>query len=253
MHLMRREICLTLAIGLSLAIHQCATAESKSPEFAKDVAPIFAKYCSGCHNDNDLEGELSLVSFAKLQKGGLKGAVIVPNRADASLMIRMLTGEVEPAMPPKDEPQPTDAEINVLRAWIDAGAHGPEGEQSDYPELSTPKIAPAASVHQYLTSLALSPDGKRLALGRYRHVELVDPTTRNVAATTKDLPGKVNSISYSGDGKTFVAASGIPGLYGVASICKATDGAILSQIKGHKDALYDACLSPNGQLLATCS
>jgi WD40 repeat protein len=231
----------------------CAAAESKSPDFTKDVAPIFAKYCSGCHNDSDLEGELSLVSFAKLQKGGAKGAVVVPNRADASLMIRMLTKEVEPAMPPKDEPQPTEAEINVLRAWIDAGAKGPGGEQSDYPELSTPKIKPAAGVYQYLTSLALSPGGKQLALGRYRHVELVDPTSQKVIAKTKELPGKVNSISYSSDGKTFVAASGIPGLYGAATICKAMDGTIVSQIKGHKDALYDACLSPNGELLATCS
>src|ERR1700675_4481222 len=98
---------------LSLEFLQCASADTPPPDFTKDVAPIFAKYCSGCHNDNDLEGDLSLVSFAKLQKGGEKGAVIVSNRADASLMIRMLTGEVEPAMPPKDEPQPTEAEINV--------------------------------------------------------------------------------------------------------------------------------------------
>src|SRR3954453_16856983 len=140
MRFTQRSILLILAISLSLAIHQCATAESKSPEFAKDVAPIFAKYCSGCHNDNDLEGELSLVSFAKLQKGGLKGAVIVPNRADASLMIRMLTGEVEPPMPPKDEAHPTEADIHLLRAWIDAGAKGPNGEQSQFPDLSTPKI-----------------------------------------------------------------------------------------------------------------
>ena len=177
----------------------------------------------------------------------------MPNRADASLMIRMLTGEVEPAMPPKDNPQPTEAEINVLRAWINAGAQGPNGEATDYPELATPKIKPATGVHQYLTSLALSPDGKRLALGRFRNVELVDPVTSKVVAKTKDLPGKVNNISYSADGKTFVAASGIPGLYGVATICKAADGTIVSQIKGHKDALYDACLSPNGETLATCS
>lgn len=249
---MRRAISFIVICATFAALH-CAAAEPKSPDFTKDVAPIFAKYCSGCHNDNDLEGELSLVSFAKLKKGGEKGAVVVPNRADASLMMRVLTGEVEPAMPPKDEPQPTETEINVLRSWINAGAQGPNGEQSDYPELSTPKIKPAAGVHQYLTSLALAPDGKRLALGRFRNVELVDPVTSKVVAKTKDLPGKVNSISYSGDGKTFVAASGIAGLYGVATICKSTDGTIVSQIKGHKDALYDACLSPNGEMLATCS
>src|SRR6266550_227617 len=112
MHFTQRAIFLMLTIWLSLAIVQCAAAETTSPDFKKDVAPIFAKYCSGCHNDTDLEGELSLVSFAKLQKGGEKGAVVVPNRADASLMIRMLSGEVEPAMPPKDEPRPTSAEID---------------------------------------------------------------------------------------------------------------------------------------------
>src|SRR4051794_5391355 len=253
MNFERRLTFAAIGIELLLGGVQCAAADSKSPDFTKDVAPIFAKYCSGCHNDNDLEGELSLVSFAKLKKGGEKGAIVVPNRADASLMIRMLTGEVEPAMPPKDNPQPTEAQINVLRSWINAGAQGPNGEATDYPELLTPKIKPAAGVHQYLTSLALSPDGKRLALGRFRNVELVDPVTSKAVAKTKELPGKVNSISYSADGKLFVAASGLPGLYGVATICRASDCTIVSQIRGHKDALYDACLSPNGEMLATCS
>ncbi len=250
---MRSTIFLICVIGTPLAAVQCAAAEPRTPDFSKDVAPIFAKYCAGCHNDTDLEGDLSLDSFAKLQKGGEKGAVIVPNRSDASLMIRMLTGEVQPSMPPKDNPHPTDAEIGVLRAWIDAGAKGPSGKESKYPELLTPKIAPAPGIQPYITSLALAPDGKRLALGRYRHVELVDPITRKVLTETKALPGKVNSISYSRDGALFVAASGLPGLYGAATICKATDGAILSQIKAHRDALYDARLSPDGRLLATCS
>src|SRR3954451_4350148 len=105
-----------IVIGVFAATAGRVAAESKSPDFTKDVAPIFAKYCSGCHNDNDLEGQLSLVSFAKLQKGGEKGAVIVPNRSDASLMMRMLTGEVEPPMPPKDEAHPTEADIHLLRA-----------------------------------------------------------------------------------------------------------------------------------------
>lgn len=248
---MRLPFLRTAALLFSVCL-PCAAAE-KAPDFTNEVAPILAKYCSGCHNDSDLEGDLSLVSFAKLQKGGEKGAVVVPHRADASLMIRMLTGEVEPAMPPKDNPRPTDGEIAVLRAWIEAGARGPNGAQPDYPEIQTPKIKPAAGVHSYLTSMALSPDGKRLALGRYRHVELVDPVTRKVVATTKELPGKVNSVSYSADGATFVAASGIPGLYGAATICRASDASIVSQIKGHKDTLYDARLSPDGKLLATCS
>ena len=144
----------------------------------------------GCHNAADREGELSLESFAELQKGGSHGAVIVPGRADASLLVRVLTGEVEPAMPPEDNERPTDAEIAMLRAWIDAGAKGPDGAEPAFPELSTPVIRPAGNVREYLTSLALSPDGKRLALGRYRHVDLSILNTQQVVARTEPLAGK---------------------------------------------------------------
>src|SRR3954465_650044 len=106
---MRLSVFLIAVVGSLTAIVAHVMAETKSPDYNKDVAPIFAKYCSGCHNDTDLEGELSLSSFAKLQKGGEKGAIVVPSRADASLLMRMLTGEVEPSMPPKDNPRPTEA------------------------------------------------------------------------------------------------------------------------------------------------
>jgi hypothetical protein len=236
-----------------LAAHACAAADRASPEFARHIAPIFAKYCMGCHNAVDQEGELSLESFADLQRGGSRGPALVPGRADASLLIRALTGEVEPAMPPEDNERPTDAQIALLRAWIDAGAHGPDGAAAAYPELVTPEIMPAANVQPFLTSLALAPDGKRLALGRYRHVEIVEPSSGQFVVTTERLTGKINSIGFSRDGDVLVAGSGIPGLYGVATICRISDGSTVSHIKGHRDALYDARLSPDGQLLATCS
>ncbi|HEX4414101.1 MAG TPA: c-type cytochrome domain-containing protein, partial [Lacipirellulaceae bacterium] len=228
-------------------------AEAAAPDYERDVAPIFAKYCAGCHNGNDRAGELSLESFAELQKGGEKGAAVLPGRADASLMIRALTGEIEPSMPPPDNPRPGDKEVKVLRDWIDGGAAGPSGSTTYLPAVKAPSIATAPGVHAYLTSLALSPDGKRLALGSYQHVELVDAATKQLRATTDDLPGKVMAVAFSSDGSRFVAASGLAGLYGVATICKSDDGSIIAQIKGHRDAIYDAQFSPNGQLLATCS
>jgi hypothetical protein len=230
----------------------CA-AGAAPPDFAKDVTPIFTKYCVGCHNADEPESGLSLETFDALQRGGEHGGVIVPGRSDASRLVRMLTGELEPQMPPEDNERPTKAEIEVLRAWIDAGAKGPDGGAAVYPELSTPQIDAAPHVRQYLTSIAVAPDGACLALGRYRHVDLVHPTSGSVVATTEPLAGKVNNIAHSRDGSVFVAASGIPGLYGEATICRAADGSIVSQVKGHRDALYDARLSPDGILLATCS
>ncbi|HEY2761666.1 MAG TPA: WD40 repeat domain-containing protein, partial [Pirellulales bacterium] len=158
-----------------------------------------------------------------------------------------------PAMPPPDNPHPSEQEVNVLRAWIESGAAGPSDSSGSLPDIKTPSISTAAGVHPYLTSLALSPDGKRVALGSYRHVEIVDPTTKKVLARTNELPGKVMSVAFSGDGSRFVAGSGLPGLYGVATICKTQDGVTISQIKGHRDAIYAARFSPDGQILATCS
>lgn len=250
---MRRTTILVWTAALMLLPAIGFAADASPPDYSRDIAPILAKYCAGCHNGADHEGELSMESFADLQKGGEKGAVIVPGRADASLMIRALTGEIEPAMPPEDQAQPSEKEVELLKAWIDAGAKGPEGAAIPRPELKTPAITPAANVRPYLTSFALSPDGKRLALGKYRHVELVDPASRRVLATTGDLVGKVNSISFSRDGSRFVASSGVAGLYGVATICDASNGKSISEITGHRDVIYDAELSPSGKLLATCS
>ncbi len=228
-------------------------ARATPPEFARDVAPIFAKYCAGCHNGDERESDLSLESFAELQKGGDRGAVVVPGRADASLLIRVLTGEVDPSMPPEDNPRPTEKEIGVLREWIDSGAAGPDGAEPVFPELATPAIAPQAHVRSYVTSLALAPDGKVVAVGGYRRVDLAAAANGEIVATVEPLPGKVNSIAYARDGAVFVAASGVAGLYGTATICRAADGAIVSQIKGHRDAIYDAEFSADGRLLVTCS
>lgn len=248
----RTIVLMTLALLLRLAL-PCPAADVAAPDFTTDVAPIFAKYCAGCHNATDRESNLSLQTFDALQQGGERGAAIVPGRADASLILRVLTGEIEPAMPPEDEPRPTEAEIGVLRAWIDAGAKGPSGAAAAFPDVAFPDIRPATDAAPSIASLAIAPDGERLALGRYRIVELVDPIDRRVLAATPQLAGKVNSVRFSRDGKLFVAAAGIPGLYGTATICHAEDGSIVSQIRGHRDTLYDACLNPSGELLATCS
>ncbi len=141
----------------------------------------------------------------------------------------------------------------MLRKWIDAGAVGPTGSAASLPEITTVSIPTAAGVHPYLTSLALSPDGKHLALGSYRRVELVDPDTKAAVASASGLPGKVLSVAFTRDGASFVAGSGVAGLYGTATICRTADGATVLQIKGHRDVIYDAEFSPDGRLVATCS
>src|SRR5438034_9348817 len=95
------------------------------PDFTKEVAPLLTKYCTGCHNDTDREGKLSLQSYDAILKGGAKGGVITPGQVELSRLIRVLTGAAKPAMPPEGEEAPKPAELEVLKNWIAAGARGP--------------------------------------------------------------------------------------------------------------------------------
>ena len=94
------------------------------PSFAKDVAPIFAANCAGCHAAGVQMGSLDLDSFEGLQKGGHHGEVIIPGKSDESRLYLMITGKVAPAMPLTGK-KLADGEIETIRKWIDAGARPP--------------------------------------------------------------------------------------------------------------------------------
>ena len=87
---------------------------SRAPDYATRVAPIFKKYCAGCHNDEDREGKFSLESYASLQRGTAHGPALLPGDAKGSRIIRVLTGAAKPMMPPKDEPRPAADEIALI-------------------------------------------------------------------------------------------------------------------------------------------
>lgn len=109
------------------------TAAGATVEFTRDVRPIFERSCAGCHGPEKQRGKFALISREALLKGGASGEpAIAPGYADDSTLIHYVTGKIEDLeMPPLDRrekfPALTTAEIEVLRAWIDAGAPWPVG------------------------------------------------------------------------------------------------------------------------------
>jgi len=237
----------TLFLGASPA-----SGKEAPPDYNTKVAPILRTYCVGCHNADDADGDIVLETFADIFKGGESGPAISPGMAASSRLIRVLTGEAEPAMPPEDEAQPTDAEIAILKAWVDGGAPGPEGAEPAR-TLLVPEITPSDSITKAVSSMRFSPDGKILAVGRFGNVELRTANGARVHRTLSDHAGKVNMIRFSADGSKLIAASGITGLYGEARIWNVADGTLLQTIRGHRDTMYAAVPSPDGRLLATGS
>jgi WD40 repeat protein len=246
-----------LTIGM-LALLVCAASASRaltadSPDFARDIAPLFTKYCTGCHNDTDREGKLSLESYASLLKGGQKGAVINPANGNLSRLILVLTGKAEPKMPPEGEESPKPEEIALLKAWIDAGAKGPEGKGPDLTLLVTPQIPLTAPPKLAVHAIAIAPQGSVVAIARHDEVELQSHPDRKLLLKLSGYRGSVNAVAFSDDGQFLVAAAGEPGLFGEARLWKVADGSLVKVFQGHKDSLYAVRLSPDGTLLATGS
>ena len=49
-------------------------------DYHESIQPIFSHYCTGCHNDRDAEGELSLESFRAHKKGVPMGQYLLQPR-----------------------------------------------------------------------------------------------------------------------------------------------------------------------------
>ena len=254
---MKSRVLLTISLLLASVLFsagaQSVAAKEAAPDYNTEVAPILRTYCAGCHNADDAEGELVLETYADIFKGGENGSALTPGMSETSRLVRVLTGEDEPSMPPEGEAQPTEAEIAILTAWIDGGAKGPEGAEPDRTTLIVPEIAPSDSIVKAISAMRFSPDGKILAVGRFREVELRTADGEQVHRTLSGHVGKVNMVRFSADGSKIITASGITGLYGEARIWNAADGTLMLTIRGHRDAIYAAVPSPDGRYLVTGS
>lgn len=246
-----------MLLGCMIALHAqltfANTDQAASLQYS-DIQPILVKYCVGCHNADDREGGLSLESYADLQAGLEDAPVVLAGQAKSSRLFRVVAGLAEPKMPPDDEVALSASEIETLQAWIDAGAIGPSGRDSTHPKLRVPTIATQlSSGSQPVTALASSPVDNLTAIARFGSVELGEESESSAEMQWNDFPGKVNSLSFSSRGDRLVVGSGVAGLYGQAAVFDVPTGDKLTSVIGHRDTLYDAELSPNGETLATAS
>ena len=104
-----------------------------------------------------------------------------------------------------------------------------------------------------IADVAFSPDGQLKAIARFSEVSLLPTSDRQAEKKLTKFPGKVNAVHFSANGQLLVTASGVTGLGGVAALWRIADGSLVKEFQGHRDTLYDAELSPDGTLLATCS
>lgn len=88
--------------------------------FDRDVLPIFKDFCFKCHGETKQKGELRLDSYESLFAGSEYGPVFIPGNALESRMVEMLRLDLveDEHMPPENKPQPSEADLLAIEAWI---------------------------------------------------------------------------------------------------------------------------------------
>ena len=113
---------------LALALLSSVThAWADNVSFSEDVLPVLESKCVVCHQGATAQKGLRVGSVDELLRGGETGPAIEPGGPDSSLLVAMAGGE-KPAMPPVGDPL-SPAELNLIRAWIAAGAVDDSGDR----------------------------------------------------------------------------------------------------------------------------
>jgi hypothetical protein len=96
-----------------------AWADEKPINFVRDVRPILAKNCFGCHGPDEKARKAKL----RLDLEGGAKAVIVPGEPDASDLVKRITADGDDRMPPpKTGPALPAEQIEILTKWVKQGA-----------------------------------------------------------------------------------------------------------------------------------
>jgi hypothetical protein len=109
-----------------------ATAQAAGPredvDYLKDVKPLLARHCISCHGAEKPRADLRLDTGASAIRGGKSGPAVVPGSPEESELLLAVLGEGVGERMPLKRPPLSAGEVEILRAWIVAGAPVPEDE-----------------------------------------------------------------------------------------------------------------------------
>lgn len=274
---------LCAALGAAMAVLMLlaaqparAAAASKSVSFINDVAPVLKEKCYGCHGAKNPKGKLDMTKYESFRKGGTKDDPIAPGKPDDSYIIAVLTATDKKRMPPKDsgDPLPKD-KIELIERWIQEGAKldaGLKPEADLLRELRlrwTPPPPPAAYPYPVtITSLAFTPDSKKLVVGGHHELTVWDAANGKLEKRIHTRARRAMALLFLPDGK-LAAAGGRPGeegdvriydinggtpknVNGVAVLDGVNDKAVMvKQLLDADDEVLCLALSADGKKLAS--
>jgi mono/diheme cytochrome c family protein len=270
---MHPKLTSLIVCGLFGMASGASAADAKDKDQAKvtyqdQVSQIFQSRCNTCHNADKQKGGLTLENFGGALRGGGSGKVVEPGDPDASTLLQLVMHKDEPKMPP-NAPKIPDAEIALIRAWIEGGALETSGSVAavkakpkfefklDPSSMGKP-VGPPAMPEKLLTepvvvsarpgaivAMASSPWAPLVAIGGHKQVLVYNSSNNHLAAVLPFPEGSVSVLKFSRNGALLLAGGGRGGQSGLAVAWDVKTGKRVFEVGKEYDVVLAADISPD--------
>lgn len=267
-----------LGLVLGLTVARSAVADEGTPgamkvNFEEHVKPIFREHCFSCHNQDTKKSDLQLDSFAALMRGGASGEVIEPGDPDGSRLFQLVAHLEEPKMPPKQD-RLADAKLQLIKAWIAAGALETAGSKANAPSKPAvdlkaassggkkpdgPPPMPAGLSRQpavytpraaAITALAASPWAPLVAVAGQKQICLYHSESLQLLGVLPFPEGIPQVLKFSRNGTLLLAGGGHAAQLGKAVVYDVKTGQRVFEVGEEVDAVLAADINENHTLIA---
>jgi len=166
---------------------------------------VLKENCFRCHGEEKRKGGLVLTSREAALKGGESGKAINLEKPLESLLLELVLENGDPHMPPKK--QLPENETQALAKWIEQGAKWDQEILAELPVRKVDEWRELPVGFQPVGALEASLDGKRLAIGRGKEIEVYELTEKDANRTSAwtGHQDEIRSLSWSPDGKFLVS------------------------------------------------
>jgi hypothetical protein len=252
---------------------QAADQPKAKMTYLDHVAPLFRSRCGSCHNPDKQKGGLNLDNYGSAMQGGGSGKVVEPGDPDGSTLLQVIMHKEEPKMPPKS-PKIPDAEIDVIRKWIEGGAlensgsvatakakpkfefkldpaamGKPAGQPAMPENLSTEPFVPQAKPGA-VVAMAASPWAPLVAIAGHRQVLLYRATDDHLMGVLPFPEGLIYTLKFSRNGDLLLAGGGRGGQSGLAVAWDVKKGTRVFEVGKEYDIVLAADISPDHGMVA---
>ena len=265
----RPKTLLLVAVAL-VSLASSLSAEEKIT-YDDHLAPIFKQHCGSCHNPTARKADLDVTNYLNLMQGGASGTAVEPGDASSSYLYALVAHEAEPFMPQGADKLP-DAEIDLLRRWIDGGALENQGSKAAKPKAqmavafegvpgAKPEVIPlpprmVLEPHFHTKrppmarSLATSPWAPLVAVAVQRQILLYDTESLDLIGVLPFPEGQPHVVRFSRDGRLLLAGGGQPAASGKVVVWDITTGERVFEVGDELDVVLASDISADHTQIA---